>query len=76
GKTSIEVVCTKIEVKNLEHITTVSGEEGVVNVSFNNHTLLPYQDISLLKKGEKIEISDLGKITYLAKTDIEEIAPW
>ncbi|MDN5095502.1 FecR family protein [Aliarcobacter butzleri] len=76
GKTSIEVVGTKFEVKNLEHITTVSVEEGVVKVSFNNHTLLPNQDISLLKKGEKIVISDLGKITYLGKTDIEEIAPW
>lgn len=76
GKTSIEVVGTKFEVKNLEHITTVSVEEGVVKVSFNNHALLPNQDISLLKKGEKIVISDLGKITYLGKTDIEEIAPW
>lgn len=57
----------------MEHITTVSVEEGVVKVSFNNHTLLPNQDISLLKKGEKIVISDLGKITYLGKTDIEEI---
>lgn len=76
GRTLIEVVGTKFEVKNLEHITTVSVEEGVVKISFNNHPLFPNQNISLLKKGDKIVISDFGKITYLGKTDIEEIAPW
>ena len=50
GKTLIEVVGTKFEVKNIENITTISVEEGLVKVDFIRHLLLPTQEITLLKK--------------------------
>lgn len=76
GKTSIEVVGTKFEVINLDNITTVSVLEGIVKVGFIRNILLPIQDITLLEKGEKIIIDNAGKVDYLGKTEIQEIAPW
>ena len=76
GKTLIEVVGTKFEVKNIENITTISVEEGLVKVDFIRHLLLPTQEITLLKKGEQIVIDNSGKINFVGQTQTEEIASW
>lgn len=76
GKTSIEVVGTKFEVINLNESTTVSVLEGIVKVGYIRNILLPIQDVTLLEKGDKIIIDNTGKINYLGKTEIQEIAPW
>lgn len=76
GKTKIEVVGTKFEVKNLDNITTVNVKEGAVKVSFNTNPILVNKDISILKQGDKVIINDIGILQYIGKTPLEEIAPW
>ncbi|WP_418179644.1 FecR family protein [Aliarcobacter lanthieri] len=76
GKTKIEVVGTKFEVRNLDNITTVNVKEGAVKVSFDTSTIRPNKDISILKQGDKVIISDIGVLQYIGKTPLEEIAPW
>ncbi|WP_418187480.1 FecR family protein [Aliarcobacter lanthieri] len=76
GKTKIEVVGTKFEVRNLDNITTVNVKEGAVKVSFDTSLIRPNKDISILKQGDKVIISDIGVLQYIGKTPIEEIAPW
>ncbi|RBQ31103.1 siderophore-interacting protein [Arcobacter sp. FW59] len=76
GKTKIEVVGTKFEVRNLDNITTVNVKDGIVKVSFDISPIRPNKEISTLKIGDKVVINDVGVLEYIGKTSIEEIAPW
>lgn len=76
GKTSIEVVGTKFEVTNLDNTTTVSVLEGIVKIGHIQNQFFEPQNITHLKKGEKIILDNTGKIHYLGETEIQEIAPW
>ncbi|RXK13264.1 siderophore-interacting protein [Halarcobacter mediterraneus] len=76
GKTRIEVLGTKFEVINLNDSTTIKVEEGVVKVGHIFNKNKEAQVIGLLKKGQEIQINNLGKVLNSGKTSISEIAPW
>lgn len=76
GQTAIEVVGTRFEVSNIEDTTTVSVLNGKVKVGYMATLFQEPRNISFLTQGQKMAVSNSGQVTYLGKTNLDEIASW